>query len=325
MICKGAPMAGDRNQAKAARLHRLSLLLRSRSYSLDELAEEFGKDRRTIQRDLAHLREWLGCQLEPRDGRYQLDSEGYLTPPPLTVEEMWALFLACRTLARRGTFPEAAKTALEKLRGSAQSITRRTLVDLEEAVEVGPDQHAFSSEYLRLTLEAYRRRESIDIEYRSIKSSQAVARRLDPWGVFFLQDHWYVVGFDHLRGEQRTFKLARIQSLKLSGVKHERPRDFEPGSAVFHSFDVGDAPPQRVLLKVTPELARLLEENPGHPTQRVEGELVELQVKAPLRMLRWLLGLGNMEVLEPPELRAALAAEARSIADRHTATRDPHR
>ncbi len=309
-------MAGDRNQAKAARLNRLSLMLRSRSYSLEELAEAFGKDKRTIQRDLADLRDWLCCSLEPRDGRYQLDSDGYLTPPPLTVEEMWALFLACRTLAKRGTFPEAAQSALEKLRGSAQAITRRTLVDLEEAVEVGPDQHAFSSEFLRLTLEAYRRKESLDIEYRSIKSKEPVARRLDPWGVFFLQDHWYVVGFDHLRGEQRTFKLARMHSLKLSGVKHERPQDFDTGSAVFHSFDVGDAPPQRVLLKVTPELARLLEENPGHPTQKVEGELVELQVKAPLRMLRWLLGLSNVEVLEPPELRAALAAEAEKIAAR---------
>lgn len=310
-------MARDRNQAKAARLNRLSLLLRSRSYSLDELAQEFGRDRRTIQRDLADLRELLGCSLEPRNGHYQLDSEGYLPPPPLSLEELWALFLACRTLEKRGTFPRAARSALEKLRGSARAIDRRTLQELDRAVGVAPSRDDRASEFLRLTLQAYDKRRSIQIVYRGLERAEPEARRFDPWGVVLRQDEWYVVGYDHLRAARRTLKLSRAISVTPTDLTYELPDGFDPGSALFHNFDVGDDPARRVRLKVPAELARLLEENPGHPSQTIQGQIVELQVKAPLRMIRWLLGLTGIEVLEPPELRQALAAEAEAIAARH--------
>lgn len=312
------PMAGERNKAKANRLVRLSMMLRNRPRTMQELIDEFGVVERSIQRDLSDLREIFGCELEPRNGYYSLGGEDSFKAPSLTMDELWALFLACRTMELRGAFPLQAKSALEKLTATARSMFRRSLEDLDRAVELEPSPHQDSSpEFLRLALEANRLRRSVEVVYRALQSEEGVRRKFDPWGAFLRQDQWYLVGFDHYRGKQLTFKLARVQELKILQDTFKLPDGFLPGSAIFHIFDVGPGDPVRVRLKVDPELARQLEETRSHPSQKLNGELVEYEVRNPLHMVRWLLGLGKVEVLEPRELREELARQAMEIATRN--------
>jgi predicted DNA-binding transcriptional regulator YafY len=53
---------------------------------------------------------------------------------------------------------------------------------------------------------AYRTRSTVTFTYRGD------GRHVDPWGILFRRGHWYVVGHDHDRGEQRSFRADRIEA-----------------------------------------------------------------------------------------------------------------
>lgn len=292
-------------------------MIRNRGYTVDELASHFGTDRRTIYRYIKNLRDDLQCPVEPRDGVYSVDSSYFMPTLNLTETELVALHLACLTLQNRATLPDEARSAMEKLRASAQVRPRRNLAAIEEAIEVVPGPEAPSAEHLKTALDAYYKEQILEIEYHSREREEPVRRRVEPWGFFSFQNTWYMVGHDHLSGEQRTFRLDRVRAARLTGERYSKPGGFHIGSAIFHRFDLGEGEPIRVRLKVTPELARHLQETPGHQSQTVTGQEVEYRVKSPLRMAQWLLGLGPVEVLEPPELRAEVARLARETAARH--------
>jgi hypothetical protein len=83
--------------------------------------------------------------------------------------------------------------------------------------------------------------------------------------------------------------------------------------ASYHRWDIDGEEKQTVTIKVTESLARWLEENPAHPTQQIDGELVTYRVTNPKAMARWVVGLYGLEVLEPPELRQALKEIAQEL------------
>ena len=53
--------------------------------------------------------------------------------------------------------------------------------------------------------EAVTTRTSVRFQYRDVE------RTVDPWGLLLRDGFWYLIGFDHGRGEQRTFRIDRIE------------------------------------------------------------------------------------------------------------------
>ena len=49
-------------------------------------------------------------------------------------------------------------------------------------------------------------------------------RTVDPYSLFLIQGHWYLVGRDHLRDALRTFRVGRIKGSVRFPT--EKPRDF---------------------------------------------------------------------------------------------------
>ena len=45
----------------------------------------------------------------------------------------------------------------------------------------------------------------------------------------------YFDAFDHLRNEQRTFRIDRIMKAEWVGIKRQKTRDYSPSSLVAHS------------------------------------------------------------------------------------------
>ncbi len=305
---------------KANRLMALSTMLRNRGYTVEELAEHFGRSVRSLYRDLDDLRaEHIPVELH--GGMYRIDPSHSMPTLNLTENELIALYLACRTLELRGTLPDETRSALEKMRASALAASRHGLGVVEQVIEVAPVAAATSPEHFKTVLEGYQKRRVVEILYHSRDREEPVWRRIEPWGYFFFAETWYVVGHDHLSGQQRTFRHDRVRESRLTEQSYDQPKGFDLGSAMFHRFDVGEGPEIKVRLQVSPELVRYLTETPGHHSQRFEGDVVEYRVKAPLRMTQWLLGLGVLEVLEPADLRAEVARMAAEIAARNSSQR----
>ena len=58
--------------------------------------------------------------------------------------------------------------------------------------------------------EAVRDRRPVRFGFLAAGRSTAQQRQLEPWGVVNRRGRWYVVGLDGDRGEQRVFRLSRI-------------------------------------------------------------------------------------------------------------------
>jgi len=59
--------------------------------------------------------------------------------------------------------------------------------------------------------EATQERTPVEFEYRRSGQPAATTRHLEPWGVVRYSGRWYAVGLDTDRGEERVFRLSRVE------------------------------------------------------------------------------------------------------------------
>lgn len=64
------------------------------------------------------------------------------------------------------------------------------------------------------------------MEYQKGNNSDPSRREIDPYGLVYWKSKWYLVGYCHLRGEIRSFRVDRIHSLTRTGSVFRRPADF---------------------------------------------------------------------------------------------------
>ncbi|HYN71386.1 MAG TPA: WYL domain-containing protein, partial [Nakamurella sp.] len=57
---------------------------------------------------------------------------------------------------------------------------------------------------------AVRARRAVGFDYRKDPTAPPEPRSVQPWGLVSFRGRWYLVGHDDQRGEQRTFRLSRI-------------------------------------------------------------------------------------------------------------------
>jgi proteasome accessory factor B len=171
--------------------------------------ESFEAFKRMFERDKDELRE-LGIPLETGTNSSSDDEVGYRISrqayvlPDITLEpdEAAVLGLAARVW-RRAELAGAAEGALLKLRAAGIDAEELTQPGIEPRLQTG--EAAFGPLW-----EAVRDRRAVSFAYRGAGRSEAQQRRLEPWGVVNRNGRWYVVGLDTERGEQRVFRLSRV-------------------------------------------------------------------------------------------------------------------
>jgi proteasome accessory factor C len=153
---------------------------------------------------------------------------------------------------------------------------------------------------------------AIDIEYFSAGRGELTRRRVEPWGLIAAAGRWYLVGLDHLSGEDRMFRVERIKSVVVTDEPAEVPQDFDP-ERYKGAFKAG-ATGERMALEISPLAQRWFEEYyPVASKERLDdGWLrVELITSGPRWGALLVLRLGDeVRAVEPD----AIAAEARTLA-----------
>lgn len=293
----------------------LAILLQREQVTAPELAARFEVSRRTISRDIDALAR-AGVPVTTSQGA----GGGISVMPGYRVD---------RTLLTR---PElsAILAGLAGLDSVSESPRYRQLMEKLDAGG-GPD------EALRIDLASYYRaslapklellRQAITqrrpVGFRYAGPSGEGPRRVEPGQLLFEWSSWYLRGWCRDRQAFRTFKLARMEGLKLL-EGHFLPRPL-PGDG---GFDPARAFPARVciLAAFDPSVRwRLLEEYGADQLEERDGRLL-LRAWFPDEdyPLGWLLSFGDAaELLQPAALRAKLAALARRIAARHEAEAAP--
>jgi len=277
--------------------------------SLVEIAGELGQQyphrhgarRAAFERDKAALRE-IGVPIEQEivaggeyagQTRYWIDRDRYeLSDLRLDDDEMRALQVAMAA-TRPGS--ESAQDALWKLGAGLADSGSLVVANLPELPS------------LPIVRQAIADRMSVAFGYRDVE------RAVDPWGLLLRDGFWYLIGFDHARGERRTFRIDRIAgSVERGGpATVDRPDNFDPRDALPDDPKAigADGAQREAHVAADVALAVRLEAELGadRVVARRDDGSVEFRVEfANFEAFRsWLLGhLAAIEVLGPPEVRS---------------------
>lgn len=310
---------------RASRLLSLLLLLQTRGrMTAPELAAELEVSVRTVYRDVEALSAAGVPVYADRGpaGGYQL-LDGYRTRlNGLTAEEASSLFLAGLPgpAAELGLADVVATAELKLLaalppepRSHASRMRERFLLDVPSWYRSGDDVP-----HLGEVAEAVWDQRPIHITYRRWGQKE-VDRIVHPYGLVLKGGSWYLVAAPP-GGSPRTYRVARVLTLETLPGHSQRPEGFE-----LAAFWTGYAKEFRermytaeCVVKLAPGRGELLAFTLGRDV--VEAALAAagepdpegwLTLTLPVESIthaRWLLlRMGaDVEVLEPPELRALM-------------------
>ncbi len=198
------------------RLHAITEEIRFRSprpVSAARLAGQLGVTRRTIERDLASLRE-SGLPLladTGRSGGQRLHPSAVLPPLNLTDRETTALIVAL-TIADGMPYTDAGKTAASKLRRLLPDATAVATQDLCNRIRIRqPALTGISNRTMHIVEDAVASASVMRIIYED-RHGTRTRRSIEPAGFLGDPEGWYLAAWCRLRQDRRLFRLDRIRS-----------------------------------------------------------------------------------------------------------------
>lgn len=301
--------------------------------TLDEMADEAGVGRRTVERmrdALAMIFPQMEEVADPPHKRFRIAGglDGLFQSP--TTEELVELAKAADGLRANGAAARAATlTSLErKIRAAMRSAALRRLVpDVEAlvraetiAVQAGP--RPFEDEaVIGVIRQAIMAMRVLRFRYRG-GSRHGQARDLVPFGIMFGRAN-YLVGAEPGSAEPRNYRLDRIEGLEILETAAAPPEDFSLSDYAARSFGIYQDTPASIVLRI---LAPAAEDALGwrfHPTQVIEpqpdGSVLVRFSASGLRELAWHLFTwrDQVEILAPPALKAMMIDELKAALARH--------
>lgn len=227
--------------------------------------------------------------------------------------EQRALTLALLALDGRFAYARPLRLALTAILGGRHDSLRAELDSLPVALAPDEDARRAGRRLSRLE-DAVIRGKTLCFSYPS-HDGGVLKRTLDPYSLFLIQGHWYVVGHDHRRAAIRTFRVGRIQG--TIGFLTEKSRDF----TIPDDYDPEDfrARPPWLIGAVAGTAVIAVDEHLSWWVRRLEPHvrafeedddgrtMFSVPYADELVLLSWMVGLGGCaELLEPPDARARL-------------------
>lgn len=156
---------------------------------------------------------------------YRIVEDDYaLQPVDFTLEERAAIAVAAQVWSQAAIAPVAG-TALRKL----ESLDG-TAADWVPANLHGSVQLTASDAALLPLMSAVRHDRVVTFDYRTPTQDESTRRTVSPWGMRSVSGRWLLVGYDHDRQDQRSFRLSRIEGTVTVSARlreHQPPAGFD--------------------------------------------------------------------------------------------------
>lgn len=139
-------------------------------------------------------------------------------------------------------------------------------------------------DYFSLIEGATRSRKVITLLYRSASTGSSTERKLDPYGLYYRDRSWLVVGYCHLRKDTRSFRLDRIEELQVApkpkSPDFDRPEKFDIRSYSARSpWTFSPEVPEEVVLEFHSESLSTANEDFGSDAVREEREDGKIRIR----------------------------------------------
>jgi proteasome accessory factor C len=294
----------------ARRLRRILVLLpyaiAHPGVGIDELSRKFSVPRQDLLDDLNLL---FMCGLPgygpgdlidvsvDEDHVYVRMADYFAAPLRLTPVEALSLYAGAAAMASMPEMAEAdaLKRGLAKLGRALGASDGAGASAIDVRFEPGPGHHIST---IRAALDVSAR---VRIQYFSASSGELTERDVDPWALYAALGRWYLIGWDHLKSDERMFRTDRIKSVTVLDEPAPIPDDFDPRSYRGAFKPRADQPIAR--FELSPRAARWFEEY--YPVAQANDlddgwRRVELKYSSEEWLARLLLSLGDhVRSLEP--------------------------
>lgn len=315
-------------ETSARLLQMLSLLQTRTAWSGAELAQRLDITPRTVRRDVDKLR-GLGYPVDATvgvGGGYQLGAGAEMPPLLLDDDEVLAVAIGLQSGGTGSVIgiDESSMRALVKLRQVMPARLRHRLEALRvDIVARAPADSAVDPGVLSAIASVCHNHESLRFDYRTHDGGEG-RREVEPHRLVRSGNRWYLVAWDLMRGDWRSFRVDRMTPKIPTGPRFS-PRDLPPGGAAeFVSRGINRATTQvraRVVLHAPLDrMAPLVHKDWGSLEEFTDGRCVVFLGGVSLHSIaNWLSAFDvDFTVVDPPELRAL----CRSVGDRHRSLAD---
>ena len=228
----------------------------------------------------------------------ELFGDTFRAPPRLTPLEARAIRLALEFVGPM--IAADSRSPLERVRKKLEE----TFGEFELAQTPEPNVGRAEEDLVATLSHGANERRLVEVDYLKEGEDEVSTHLVEPYSLERRLPFWYVHTWDRTRDGERSFRLDRMRSARIQRAHFEPREGFDP-----HGFR--DARPAKIWY--SKKVARWEVEKGALPL--ADGSAV---TERPVGSPEWLVGeilsfRGEAVVLEPPELRSAVAKRAREL------------
>ncbi|MGO2540703.1 MAG: WYL domain-containing protein [Specibacter sp.] len=244
---------------------------------------------------------------------YRINPDEYRVPAVRLDESAMTLVSIAAGLWAEATLGAAAQSALRKI--ATRAGTGWYEDDTTAQSRIRTAEPSFEPLWTAL-----RNHHPVSFNYRGAGSEESTLRTVQPWGLGNKYGQWYLAAFDVDKAQERNFRLSRITSdVQVHALEtFERPTDFTISTVL---TSLGTGTPHTATIAVPAGAANWLRSRSGTTPVtdsswlRDGWDVLHVTYREPELMADDVAALGAMgQVLDPPELREAVAGRLRRAA-----------
>ena len=293
------------------------LAARRHGASIQELVDDFGVTRRTIERDLNDLGVAgfpLYTEKRGRRNLWKLLHDKEIPTLNFPISELIALTFITGILEET-PFKDEYRSTLKRIRTTLPDKMR---VFLEQAAfypHVRGRKAQVDPEIFRKAQRAITDRKISNVSYRAITTGQSKTYPIMPFRFLYHYDGVYLLCRNPKYGNLLTLAAERIQDLEVTSESFDDSVDSEIEEQLRTAFGVVLESPMAVSVRFSASQAPYIKQRIWHPSQEIEetddGRIIlSFEAGGFYEIKSWILSHGaSAEVLAPATLRKAIVEE----------------
>ncbi|GAA0878166.1 hypothetical protein GCM10009119_11340 [Algoriphagus jejuensis] len=309
------------------RIDRLTAILTQlqskRVTKAQEIADRFSISLRTVYRDVRALEE-AGVPIIGEAGIGYSLVEGYRLPPVMFTQEEAQAFVVAEKIFEKlsdRSSSEHFHSAMLKIKSVLRSSEKDRLDQLSPLVAVFRNRNQLQlkgkDEHLRMILDTLSSKKLLEMNYTTFDEEKTSHRTVEGVGTYYAFEQWYLIAWCRLRQDYRTFRLDRINSLKIL----EETFDPQAHPTLKDYIDRVRAAENliQIVLSMPFSSEKYLREqkyNQGFVMEKRMEDQVEMTFMTSHQegFIRWLICLADkIRILSPPEAKERLKELAEEI------------
>ncbi|MDI3534163.1 MAG: hypothetical protein PWQ82_528 [Thermosediminibacterales bacterium] len=245
-----------------------------------------------------------------------------------TIEELISLYFLKEILSPVSNLPitKNAYNFISQIITNLPKINQKFIDDVKDFFKVDfrllDPTTEISSEVLKALETAINERKVIKMKYYSFSSDTLLWREVEPYCIAFKNQNFYLTGFCRKNHEIRDFRISRIKDLKVKDETFVIDDGFSYRDYIKDSWEILKSQKiYHVKLKFSPGKARFIKEYYRTKAHKIEelsdGSIIfERRVAGLEEISSWVLSFGGeVEVIEPVELKEKIIKEAEKMAE----------